>query len=109
MAYPKTCGDPNNNTLLGFRCEDCNDVNIASKSFKMCPGCGIMTEKSSGCNHMTCTVCNGHWCFECGEASTYKDIYSHMSRVHGGYGIEVVDEDEDEYEDEDVFYRFATD
>ena len=32
-----------------------------------CPSCGLMTEKSGGCNHMTCHVCHGQWCWLCGR------------------------------------------
>mmetsp|Transcript_62181 Transcript_62181/g.173489 ORF Transcript_62181/g.173489 Transcript_62181/m.173489 type:complete len:444 (-) Transcript_62181:139-1470(-) len=31
-----------------------------------CPGCGQLTEKTSGCNHMTCT-CGVEWCWVCGK------------------------------------------
>lgn len=59
-----------------------------------CPGCGVATEKSSGCNHITCT-CGTHWCYQCGAASTFGDIYQHMSEVHGGfYGGTGYEEDE---------------
>ena len=32
---------------------------------KKCPNCNIITEKSSGCNHMTCTKCKYQWCWLC--------------------------------------------
>jgi len=32
---------------------------------KRCPGCGTPTEKSGGCNHMTCTRCRYEWCWLC--------------------------------------------
>ena len=32
---------------------------------KICPNCGIITEKSSGCNHITCSKCNYQWCWLC--------------------------------------------
>eukprot|EP00929_Paragymnodinium_shiwhaense_P079557 TRINITY_DN41468_c0_g1_i1.p1 TRINITY_DN41468_c0_g1~~TRINITY_DN41468_c0_g1_i1.p1 ORF type:complete len:662 (+),score=82.50 TRINITY_DN41468_c0_g1_i1:122-2107(+) len=31
---------------------------------KACPKCGAMTQKASGCNHMTCT-CGANWCWVC--------------------------------------------
>jgi hypothetical protein len=34
---------------------------------KACPACGVMTHKSSGCNHMTCPACKGNWCWTCGK------------------------------------------
>ena len=34
---------------------------------KKCPNCGIITEKSSGCNHITCSKCSYQWCWLCNE------------------------------------------
>lgn len=28
---------------------------------KACPGCGVITEKDGGCDHMTCSTCRTHW------------------------------------------------
>lgn len=54
---------------------------------KECPRCKAMTERSSGCGHMTC-VCGTHWCWYCGYKSRSgyaDDIYSHMTEKHGGW------------------------
>ncbi|KXJ11382.1 E3 ubiquitin-protein ligase parkin [Exaiptasia diaphana] len=32
---------------------------------KNCPKCKVATEKSGGCNHMTCTRCKYEWCWLC--------------------------------------------
>ena len=44
-----------------------------------CPRCGIRTEKSSGCDHMTCP-CGAEYCYGCGEdwnkASGYRHLFS---------------------------------
>jgi len=52
---------------------------------KTCPGCDAMTYKAGGCNHMTCPVCNTHWCWICRwKASNSDEIYSHLTQTHGG-------------------------
>jgi hypothetical protein len=54
---------------------------------KACPGCGVMTEKVGGCDHIACMMkgCGAHWCYFCGEGFPEREIYRHMSQVHGGY------------------------
>jgi len=67
-------------------------------NLKNCPHCTVLTEKKSGCGHMKCD-CGGHWCWFCGVASNGGSIYSHMSKVHGGwYGS---DSDDDNYDSGD--------
>ena len=34
---------------------------------KKCPNCNIITEKISGCNHITCSKCNYQWCRLCNQ------------------------------------------
>jgi len=54
---------------------------------KECPGCGVMTEKVGGCDHITCTMkgCRTHWCYICGEAFAVGKIYRHLNQAHLGY------------------------
>jgi len=64
---------------------------------KECPKCKAMTERSSGCGHLTC-ICGTHWCWYCRyrSATGYaSDIYDHMSQEHGGYFMT----DEEGYEE----------
>ena len=83
--------DTDYSNLKDFLCNECHIVK-SDKIFKECPSCNVMTEKVSGCNHITCP-CGSHWCFQCRELSTYEEIYDHMGKVHGGMGVQ----DEDEY------------
>jgi hypothetical protein len=56
---------------------------------KDCPKCGIMIEKTFGCNHMTCSACGTHICWMC--MKTFPEggpVYDHMNREHGGIGVQ---------------------
>lgn len=80
-----------------FICAECVLPLIGGEvSCRACPNCGVMVEKTSGCDHITCR-CNAHWCFACGELSTHDEIYEHIRIKHGGsnYGY-----DEDEYDED---------
>lgn len=58
-------------------------------AYKACPGCGVRTEKTYGCDHMSCTMCGKHWCYECAEfcAEGADEVYEHMSEAHGDVGL----------------------
>ncbi|PNH07795.1 hypothetical protein TSOC_005722 [Tetrabaena socialis] len=48
-------------------------------------GCRVAIEKNSGCNHMTCTSCKGHFCWICGEEfNSGGSTYDHLVQKHGG-------------------------
>ena len=78
-----------------FRCESCRFDPKGAGKVQMCPGCGVATQKSSGCNHIECK-CSQHWCWCCGEKSTEEEIYPHMDIEHGGYYAGSDGEDDDE-------------
>ena len=41
---------------------DSSLLEFAKNNFiKFCPNCHILTEKTSGCNHITCSKCNYQW------------------------------------------------
>ena len=43
-------------------------IEFAKNHFiKKCPQCQIIKEKSSGCNHITCSKCNYQWCWLCNK------------------------------------------
>ncbi|XP_028412748.1 ATP-dependent RNA helicase DEAH12, chloroplastic-like [Dendronephthya gigantea] len=44
-----------------------------------CPKCSVMIEKNSGCEHMHCTQCKAHICWQCGKFfSTSEQCYEHI-------------------------------
>eukprot|EP01126_Amoeba_proteus_P011504 TRINITY_DN14647_c0_g1_i1.p1 TRINITY_DN14647_c0_g1~~TRINITY_DN14647_c0_g1_i1.p1 ORF type:complete len:959 (+),score=197.67 TRINITY_DN14647_c0_g1_i1:52-2928(+) len=98
------CGDgiPN---LVDFKCQRCIDgenmKDDRSLVTKECPGCTVTVFKISGCNHICCTSCGCHWCWECGKKfPTSDETYSHMWGDHGnifeGDGYVARDEEEEE-------------
>ena len=91
--------------VANFTCDDCRVLKDAPKS-KECPGCGTMTEKTYGCDHITCTVpgCGAHWCYFCGGRFDVGTIYTHMSDEHGGYYDGLAEEEnEDDYDSDADF------
>lgn len=53
-----------------------NDAWKRSHNTKPCPNCGLPTEREklangqwAACNHMTCTACHHHWCWDCLQPS----------------------------------------
>jgi hypothetical protein len=101
-----------------FRCAVCKmkeDKLDPSEFQKECPGCGVMTFKAGGCNHMTCVMdgCKTHWCWKCRWKSTPGSIgiYDHLRKEHGGtYDFEAnnngghYDQDDDYGTDNDDDY-----
>ena len=83
--------------MLQFK-EDKANREWLDKSTMACPGCGVHTEKSMGCNHvrhpfclphdrqathrlqMTCGKCSQHFCYRCGGKLVGSDPYEHFSR-----------------------------
>ena len=100
----RVCADGAPPELEHWSCAGCQAGDRVSnqplKKVNECPGCGVLTEKIHGCDHIHCPQCNSHWCFACGEEFSADTIYGHMSQEHGGWfnGAEY-DEDEDEDED----------
>jgi hypothetical protein len=62
-----------------------------------CPHCHIPTQKTYGCDHMTC-ICGRHWCWSCGKKT--DDIYGHLEREHLGYYVPGLGADYDFEEEE---------
>ncbi|KAJ3038808.1 hypothetical protein HDV00_000296 [Rhizophlyctis rosea] len=89
----------------GWRCEECEALDSGGQThkpkFQSCPRCDVTTEKLSGCDHITCTNCQSHWCWRCGKEFDGGIIYEHMGTAHGGiYGDEFDDfDDEEDFDD----------
>ncbi|EHK26900.1 uncharacterized protein TRIVIDRAFT_85604 [Trichoderma virens Gv29-8] len=82
--------------LVDWVCEECTPyLTVKQRRIRRCPGCGVATEKTYGCDHITCP-CGTHWCYACGKESDEGEIYTHMQEEHGGlyWGDET---DEDDY------------
>jgi hypothetical protein len=80
-------------------CEGCQPL-WDVKTAKECPGCGVLTEKTFGCHHMTCP-CGEHWCWGCGEAHPASSIYRHIGDKHGGLQMDWDYESEYDYDTAD--------
>jgi hypothetical protein len=98
----RVCAAGAPNELKDWVCEEtCRKVIKSELRLQNCPGCGILTEKVSGCDHVMCAVdgCGVHWCFFCGGRFEEDTIYSHMSESHGGYyGGNRYEDDDDGYD-----------
>ncbi|KAK9702495.1 hypothetical protein K7432_011204 [Basidiobolus ranarum] len=44
-----------------------------------CPSCNTSIEKTHGCNHMKCLVCNSHFCYLCGSIIDKDNPYKHFN------------------------------
>lgn len=53
------------NAMLARWRDEEDSKNTISKTTKPCPGCRVPTEKSGGCNHMSCMRCRHEWCWIC--------------------------------------------
>ena len=55
------------------------------KNRKNCPKCSAPIEKISGCQHMTCSQCKSHICWQCLKFfQTPKDCDDHLIKYHSG-------------------------
>ncbi|KZT68889.1 hypothetical protein DAEQUDRAFT_305132 [Daedalea quercina L-15889] len=59
-----------------------------SHDVKDCPNCKMTIEREAGCNHMQCTRCQTHICWNCRATfDTSGEVYEHMRLMHGGIGL----------------------
>ena len=51
-----------------------------------CPRCDAPIEKTDGCNHIECTSCANHICWQCmASFPTGPEVYKHMNEEHGTF------------------------
>lgn len=89
-----TCSSCFNVTQINQRCDDhqeienfvcdvCQNWDSGVLSPKLCPSCGVCIEKDGGCNHITCSVCQTHWCYLCrSKLDPHMGLYNHQCRVN---------------------------
>lgn len=53
---------------------DGKDTDTETFVFKECPKCGVMTEKTAGCDKIDCPNCKTKWCFYCGKKFGNKRV-----------------------------------
>jgi len=65
---------------------------MTNNGVKNCPGCQSRTEKSSGCNHMSCQRCSHQWCWICGQTCDefHYDYLSVKGIIYGCPGLQFV-------------------
>eukprot|EP00873_Tetraselmis_striata_P029498 jgi/Tetstr1/449762/TSEL_036827.t1 len=65
--------------------DDAFDRMVLDEDLRPCPMCGAVTHKIAGCNHMTCTGCQTHWCWACARfhADNGKAVYDHQLEKGG--------------------------
>jgi E3 ubiquitin-protein ligase RNF14 len=59
--------------------EEQASLDFIRKNTSECPTCLTGVQKSSGCNHMTCTSCRTHFCYLCGSWLSKDNPYKHYS------------------------------
>ncbi|KDO33942.1 hypothetical protein SPRG_01821 [Saprolegnia parasitica CBS 223.65] len=82
----RTCAAEPPHDVATFRCTECVTAQLAASgpATMACPGCSVETEKTGGCNHITCN-CGQHWCYVCAAGfDSADDVYAHLYAIHRG-------------------------
>lgn len=59
---------------------------VGKDTYKQCPNCSSIIEKSEGCNHMTCINCNYQFCWLC--LKKFTDDHYAIYNLMGCPGME---------------------
>ncbi|RXW18743.1 hypothetical protein EST38_g7104 [Candolleomyces aberdarensis] len=93
-CFSEICSSCNEEAHEGMTCEERKSQSdpaeqerlteewAQSKNVKRCPSCNVLTEKTYGCNHMTCALCEAHFCWICRGVFDVAVIYDHIRAVH---------------------------
>lgn len=77
----RACTDPNEQERL-------DSIWASRNGAKGCPSCHVWIQKTTGCNHMHCRMCNAHICWLClAKYKTAKDVYEHLREIHGSISV----------------------
>jgi len=66
--------------------EDVMSAYKRQNNVKLCPSCRVPTERSEGCNHMTCSRCRHEWCWMC--RGKYSSIHYNPFNIFGCPGLQ---------------------
>lgn len=79
----ESCNDNiyDHNNINCLMTKNVNDLYILSNSVP-CPGCKLLAQRISGCNHMTCARCNAYFCYDCGGYTDTKKCESNRCNNH---------------------------
>ena len=58
--------------------EELKSLTAIKETTRKCPGCQEGIERTAGCNHMHCTICGTHFCWQCGEKIDDANPYDHF-------------------------------
>ncbi|KAI8850379.1 hypothetical protein BC829DRAFT_488742 [Chytridium lagenaria] len=62
---------------------DLNDEALNAEWLKSntqsCPSCCVSVQRSYGCSHITCRVCETHFCYLCGDTLKASNPYAHYN------------------------------
>ncbi|KAF9535195.1 hypothetical protein CPB83DRAFT_843643 [Crepidotus variabilis] len=69
LAQSSSCSRYGLNLGNRHRCQDSWHKTVGENGWRPCPGCGVVVEKSAGCDHITCRGpgCKVHFCWRCGQ------------------------------------------
>ena len=51
------------------------DARAIMQLTRPCPSCGVRTQRSAGCMHITCTQCGSEWCWGCGLVGKKGEVH----------------------------------